>query len=621
VPIVGATFYNYTIPAVAHADAGQYTCTVIGLCAQAISNPATLRVGLTFDQQPVSVAPSPCETAHFFVLASGKGTLSYQWRRNGAPLVNDGRIFGANTLELTITGVHFEDEGTYTCLVSDDCETLLCNPAQLTLPTPAWVQRSTTGPRQRGVSSDAAYDALRHVAVVYGGYSANSSGTVDQLNDTWEWDGLQWTQRFPAHNPDRRHFQKLVFDTSRNVVLLFGGSGFGNSGDVPPNNEVWAYDGNDWTLLSADSPAGPPWNVEVQHAVFDSARAKMIVITSPPAQNPYQNATWEFDSPTLTWSLATSGTPIGYSGSAFAYDSVRHVTVGQNYIIGQLQSYAATWTFNGASWTNAGVVTPPRDSACMAFDTTRRRTVLYGCCRGGSLGYYVTDTWAFDGAAWQQILPQLLNTNQYDAVIPLALAYDSARHAMIMVGQDYNGSFGDVPMQTWEYRYLDVVMFDRQPEPVAANAGDTVNLAVVAAGWGALSYEWRRNGVPLTDGLTGSGSTISGASSAALQIADVRPADAGSYDCVALNPCGAVTSAPATLTVVSRGDLNCDGGVDFDDINSFVQALVSRSGYEARYPGCRWLNGDIDGDGDVNFDDIGPFVKCLVQNGCPWQTG
>jgi sugar lactone lactonase YvrE len=65
------------------------------------------------------------------------------------------------------------------------------------------------------------------------------------------------------------------------------------------------------------------------------------------------------------------------------------------------------------------------------------------------------------------------------------------------------------------------------------------------------------------------------------------------------------------------GDLNCDDFVDFDDINPFVTALVNQAGYEARYPGCRWLNGDIDGNGAVDFDDINPFVKCLVLGGCP----
>jgi hypothetical protein len=65
-----------------------------------------------------------------------------------------------------------------------------------------------------------------------------------------------------------------------------------------------------------------------------------------------------------------------------------------------------------------------------------------------------------------------------------------------------------------------------------------------------------------------------------------------------------------------RGDLNCDGAVDLDDIDPFVTALVSRAVYESRYVGCSWFNGDIDGDGDVSFEDISPFVRCLSNGAC-----
>ncbi len=65
------------------------------------------------------------------------------------------------------------------------------------------------------------------------------------------------------------------------------------------------------------------------------------------------------------------------------------------------------------------------------------------------------------------------------------------------------------------------------------------------------------------------------------------------------------------------GDMNCDGSVDFDDINPFVLALVGQANYEARFTNCFWLNGDTNHDGGVDFDDINPFVKCLVLGTCP----
>ncbi len=55
------------------------------------------------------------------------------------------------------------------------------------------------------------------------------------------------------------------------------------------------------------------------------------------------------------------------------------------------------------------------------------------------------------------------------------------------------------------------------------------------------------------------------------------------------------------------GDMDCNGQVDFDDIDRFVEALSYPGGAGWPYP-CPWLNGDCNGDGNVNFDDIDPFV-------------
>ncbi|MEW6252566.1 MAG: LamG-like jellyroll fold domain-containing protein [Planctomycetota bacterium] len=60
------------------------------------------------------------------------------------------------------------------------------------------------------------------------------------------------------------------------------------------------------------------------------------------------------------------------------------------------------------------------------------------------------------------------------------------------------------------------------------------------------------------------------------------------------------------------GDLNCDGRVNFDDINPFVLALSDRRGYEAAYPDCNWYNADCNGDDGVSFEDINAFVELLT---------
>jgi hypothetical protein len=59
------------------------------------------------------------------------------------------------------------------------------------------------------------------------------------------------------------------------------------------------------------------------------------------------------------------------------------------------------------------------------------------------------------------------------------------------------------------------------------------------------------------------------------------------------------------------GDVNCDGMVDFGDINPFVLLLSNPVAWQGAFPGCPLVNGDINGDGAVNFGDINPFVALL----------
>jgi len=63
----------------------------------------------------------------------------------------------------------------------------------------------------------------------------------------------------------------------------------------------------------------------------------------------------------------------------------------------------------------------------------------------------------------------------------------------------------------------------------------------------------------------------------------------------------------------AKGDLNCDGQVNFGDINPFVLALTNPAGYAAQFPNCDIMLGDINGDGLVNFGDINPFVRLLTN--------
>lgn len=85
-----------------------------------------------------------------------------------------------------------------------------------------------------------------------------------------------------------------------------------------------------------------------------------------------------------------------------------------------------------------------------------------------------------------------------------------------------------------------------QPSPATQTVcpGSTVIYSVTATGTG-ITYQWRRNGVGLTDGVQ-----ILGSNTPTLRIFNVAAANAGNYDCVVNGVCApAATSTVATLVV------------------------------------------------------------------------
>jgi hypothetical protein len=63
------------------------------------------------------------------------------------------------------------------------------------------------------------------------------------------------------------------------------------------------------------------------------------------------------------------------------------------------------------------------------------------------------------------------------------------------------------------------------------------------------------------------------------------------------------------------GDMDCDGDVDFDDIDPFVLGLNNPAQYEFEFGQPPEAKGDMNGDGDFDFDDIPGFVDALRGTG------
>jgi len=92
-------------------------------------------------EQPANETACYGASATFTVAASGYGTLTYQWQKNG------GDIAGATQAAYSIESVSLDDVGSYNVVVSGDCGSMTSDAATLSMtPAPASAQPDPTVP-------------------------------------------------------------------------------------------------------------------------------------------------------------------------------------------------------------------------------------------------------------------------------------------------------------------------------------------------------------------------------------------------------------------------------------------------------------------------------------------
>ena len=183
------------------------------------------------------------------------------------------------------------------------------------------------------------------------------------------------------------------------------------------------------------------------------------------------------------------------------------------------------------------------------------------------------------------------------------MTYDLLNSSVVVFGGQ-NGS--TLRNDTWTLATAAPAHIETHPTGMAACLGASASFSVFATGQD-VSYSWLRNGVTLSNGPTGTGSTISGADSADLSITDVSAADAGQYACRASNICGDDISAAATLTIIV-GDLDGNGLVDLGDLAN----LLSHYGLT----NATYSEGDLNGDTLIDLSDLALLLAAYGES-CP----
>jgi hypothetical protein len=212
---------------------------------------------------------------------------------------------------------------------------------------------------------------------------------LDRLSSTWVRSGGTWTEQLPATVPAARNAHEMIHDSGRGVYVMHGGS------DGSPLNETWEYDGIDWSLRSTSGPA-------LYNAGFAYDENRGVgVWYGGTSSSGRSRSTFEWDG--TNWTLIPSNSPPDYrSNHAMAYDPVEQRCVmfgGQ--LVGNVYS-AETWVYGG-TWSQIVTSGPAaRRHHTMTFDPVNGGILLHG---GENAGGVLGDTWLFRDDTWTLVDP------------------------------------------------------------------------------------------------------------------------------------------------------------------------------------------------------------------------
>lgn len=293
-------------------------------------------------------------------------------------------------------------------------------------PAPNWgVQSPAASPAGRSYAG-MAYDSGRNRTVLFGG--GNSTNSTNELNDTWEWDGIRWTQFFPVPAPPVSIGPGMAYDSRRGVTVL-----------LDNNSHTWEWNGASWTQkITADAPSPRVWT----SMVYDSADGVMVLFDG----SSLLGDTWTYDGNDWT-KKSPLNSPSPRYGVSMAFDSAHNVVV----LFGGRaagQRVNDTWTWDGGNWTQLNPTTSPlpRFFGSMAYDAQDGVTELFGGdhLEPGLLGP-INDTWTWDGNNWKRDWTSAAPSPRAGQ----AMVYQSASASTLMFGGSDELNPGTFPTDTW----------------------------------------------------------------------------------------------------------------------------------------------------------------------------
>jgi Galactose oxidase, central domain len=247
---------------------------------------------------------------------------------------------------------------------------------------------------------------------------------------------LVWTKVQTASSPPAG-VGMLAFDSQRQRSVAF-----------TENGETWEYDGANWVRKNTATSPSP--RLDDGGMAYDTGRGRVVLfggLTEDSNGNVtgYLNDTWEYDG--ASWVRKNTATsPPQLSNHTLAYDSTRRRIVLFGGSTADNTYTSDTWEYDGTNWVRKSTAAspPPRGGAGMTYDSTRGQVVLFGGYAGTGDFSLLNDTWVYDGATWRQKTTVDSPSGRDGA----SLTFDPTRNRVLLFG---GGSDGPEFNDTWEY--------------------------------------------------------------------------------------------------------------------------------------------------------------------------
>ncbi|MHA2171755.1 MAG: Kelch repeat-containing protein [Candidatus Kariarchaeaceae archaeon] len=166
------------------------------------------------------------------------------------------------------------------------------------------------------------FDTNRRQIILFGGVSWQLFSPSIYYYDTWSFDIQErtWIQLHPAKSPSPRWGHQMIYDTVHDKIILFGGDDFNeqNFGDT------WIFDPatSDWLEVSPKISPSPRDSATM---VFDSTNDRAILFGGYSRSR--LNDTWMFDYDKLSWEeVNVTKAPPSRWGSDMVYDQTQQIS-------------------------------------------------------------------------------------------------------------------------------------------------------------------------------------------------------------------------------------------------------------------------------------------------------